>query len=124
MLDKTHRLRDTALINQIKESGRSWHNHRLVLVKQANSQPNSRFAISASRRIGNAVVRNRTKRRIRESIRRHLPELAGGWDVVVIARHSASQASFDQIDSAVSDLLRQARLLCVPLIKQGSLAEL
>jgi ribonuclease P protein component len=110
MLKKQYRLTSSAQIKELKQRGRSWHNRWLVLVKRASDRPESRFAFSVSRRLGNAVVRNRTRRAIRECIRRRLPSIAKGWDVLLIARSPAKEASFAQIDQAVADLIHRSRL--------------
>jgi ribonuclease P protein component len=110
MLRTEHRLRSSERIREVRQQGQSWHNRWLVLVKQDNERAESRFAFSASRRIGNAVVRNRVKRLMRESIRLRLPRISGGWDVLVIARIPARQASFEQLDRAVGHLLEEASL--------------
>ena len=49
----------------------------------------SRVGITVSRRVGNAVVRNRIKRWVREFTRRRMGSLPRVWDVVIIARRSA-----------------------------------
>ncbi len=63
-----------------------------------------------SRRVGKAVVRNRVRRRLREIVRRRLPQIEAGWDLVFSARPAAAQATSDDLRRAVSDLLARARL--------------
>lgn len=111
MLRKQYRLTSSAQIKELQQRGQSWHNRWLVLAKRANDRQESRFAFSVSRRLGNAVVRNRVRRVIRECIRRRLTLIATGWDVLLIARLPARGAPAEQIDRAIEDLLRRSRLL-------------
>jgi len=66
----------------------------------------SRLGITASRKVGNAVVRNRFKRQIREWFRQHRGELPDALDMVVIARRSGAELSFGELDQRMRDLLR------------------
>ncbi len=65
----------------------------------------SRLGITASRKVGNAVIRNRFKRRTREWFRRRRGDLGRDVDLVVIARRSGSKLSFDELDERLSHLL-------------------
>ena len=60
-----------------------------------------RIGITVGRALGGAVVRNRIKRRIREAVRFHLPELTVSADVVFNPKKSALTAEFAQIDQEV-----------------------
>jgi ribonuclease P protein component len=71
----------------------------------------SRIGIIAGRSIGNAVRRNRAKRRIREVIRSILSIILPGWDIILLARKPIIDASFKEISSAVFTLLERADLL-------------
>ena len=62
----------------------------VVLVRPVQGDDRGRLGITASRKVGNAVVRNRVKRRIREWFRRTGRSELAGWDVIVIARASAA----------------------------------
>jgi ribonuclease P protein component len=110
MLQQKHRLKQSSRIREIARHGQSYGNRWLVLKKMSNNRSVSRFAFSASRRIGNAVTRNRVKRRLRELVRHSLPHTERGWDVLLIARSAISTATFREIEYAVADILQRAHL--------------
>lgn len=108
---RTARLRRSSRFREIRSSGR-WLSHRLlVLGLLANGLDSSRCGFSASKRLGNAVVRNRARRRMREAVRGYWPAVASGWDVVFAAREPLRDAAFADIEQAVSTLLQRAHLL-------------
>ena len=58
----------------------------LTVVARANGLPHSRLGLSVSRRVGNAVARNRIKRLLRESYRLSRHVLPIGYDWVIVVR--------------------------------------
>jgi ribonuclease P protein component len=94
---------------RVYDGGRSWAGREVVVRALPSGLNITRCGFAVGKRIGKAVVRNRTKRRLRE-ILRHLP-LRVGWDIVVIARAPAAQADFQNLKRTVEDLLLKAGLL-------------
>lgn len=82
----------------------------LILLSMDNNLPASRFGITVSRKTGNAVTRNRIKRRIRELQRLNRGSTLAGKDIVVIATRQASEASFQEMEAEYGDLLRRSGL--------------
>ena len=74
---------------------------RGAVVIQARANPDQlglRYGVTATRKVGNAVVRNRAKRRLREVARRLLPELGRpGHDYVLIARNRTHTRDWDRL---------------------------
>ncbi len=71
----------------------------------------SRVGFTVSKRVGKAHVRNLVRRRLREAVRACLPELAPGFDVVIISRPALADQSFVALGAALARQLRHARLL-------------
>jgi ribonuclease P protein component len=89
--------------------GSSWACNLVVIRALPNGLPISRCGFSVSKKIGNAVVRNRVKRLLRELAR--LTPLKSGWDIVFIARPASAATNFGDLKKAVINLLSRARIL-------------
>lgn len=110
---KKNRLRANAEFQRLRREGHTLLHPLLVMSFLPNERGHSRFGFVVGRRIGKAVVRNRVKRRMRETVRVRLQkgEIAAGWDVVFITRRPIRDASFHQVDEAIGLLLCRAGLM-------------
>ena len=110
------RLRRRGDFDAVYRRGRSWANNLLALRALPNGLEQSRFGFSVSKRVGNAVVRNRVKRRLKEILRPLAVQ--PGWDLVFTARPTAAESEFARLGEAVRSLCGQARLLSPPNARQ------
>jgi ribonuclease P protein component len=79
-----------------------------MAVMVSPGSPQSRIGLTVSRKVGNAVVRNRVRRRLREIVRTHRELLAPGCDHVVVAFPPLAQADFATLREELTWLLSQA----------------
>lgn len=88
---KAMRLRRRAEFLEVQQGGTKHHGKHVFVVarRRADAASPGRLGITVTKKIGNAVVRNRIKRLVREWVRLH-GWIPAGWDVVVIAKEGAA----------------------------------
>ena len=92
-------------------SSAGYANSYLVLYARRNRSATNRVGVTVSKKLGCAVVRNRTRRRLREVYRLNETRFAPGWDIVVVARSRSVGASFSALTHAYLSLAEKAGIL-------------
>ena len=90
----------------IYKSGKSLANKYLVMYVTNNKDGKSKLGISVSKKVGNSVVRHRIARLIRETYRLNRDMFNSSLNIIVIARVSAKDVGYKEIDSAFLHLLK------------------
>ena len=105
-LQRLDRLRSRRDFQRVGSEGerRSTRHFIVLMAPTRSTETRSRLGITASRRVGNAVVRSRLKRGIREWFRLGRSSLPAGVDVVVIARRGASELSGREVADELGSL--------------------
>jgi ribonuclease P protein component len=109
-MKRKFRLRSSIDFKRVRRLGKSYAHPFIVLIKHPNEVEISRFGVAASRSIGNAVQRNRAKRRIREVIRPRIPNIHPGWDLIFLARRPINNASQSDLQAAIDQLIHRAKI--------------
>ena len=86
-------------------------NSYLVLYARRNRLQRNEIGITVSKKLGGAVVRNRTRRRLREVYRLNEERFTPGWDIVVVARSRSVDADFGKLTEAYLSLAAKSGLL-------------
>jgi ribonuclease P protein component len=103
---KEVRLRRRAEFLKVQETGQKFPQDAFLALALANGRPDgvTRLGLTVSSKVGNAVVRNRIRRRLRELFRRRAQRLPAGLDVVLIARSAAAQVEAPALSAAFERL--------------------
>ena len=112
-MERRLRLRDEADFRRLRADGRSWGGRLMTLLARPNDLPHNRYGAIVGKRVGNAVMRNLLKRRLRETLRGldRAGRIVPGHDLAFIVRPPLAAASFAETVGAVTELLRRGRLL-------------
>ncbi len=86
-------------------------NGYMVLYARKNHTGTNRIGITVSKKLGKAHIRNRVRRRLREAYRLNEDRFTPGWDIVVVARSRAVDASFACLTEGYLSLAQKAGLL-------------
>ena len=97
----------------IYKKGKSYANRYLVMYVLENDTDRNRLGISVSKKVGNSVIRHHLTRLIRESYRLHEDMFDSGLDIVVIARATARNISYHEVESALMHLGRLHKIVHV-----------
>lgn len=110
-MTRQHRLKKRAAFNYVYRKGERASAGCLLLV-YAKSREGLKIGISVSKKVGNAVIRNRVKRLIREGVTPLIPRIDNRFMYVLTARESAADADYKTICSAVERAFEKAGKLC------------
>ena len=102
------RLVRRAEYDAVYREGRRRASREFTAFLRPNNLDLSRFGWSIKKGLGNAVRRNRIRRRLREIVRLHRQEIAPGWDIVIHPRSSAATADFAPMAQELMKLLPRA----------------
>lgn len=114
-MKKSFRIKKNDDFQTVFKQGKSFANRQFVVYMYKNEQQVPfRIGLSVSKKLGNAVVRNRVKRCIRQSFTELKEEIKPGWDFIVIARKPAVSMSCPEVKGSLMHVLKLAKALQTP----------
>ena len=109
MLPRNRRLTKHKEFAVVAQNGHLLRSRLLMLRMCGNGMVESRFGLTVSKRVGNAVIRNRIKRRLRDILRH--TDIVQGWDIVISSRKEAAASDYVGLAIVLRSLLAQAGVL-------------
>jgi ribonuclease P protein component len=106
---KQARLRKRPEFLTLSRWGKKIYAPHFVIITKPNDRGEARLGITVSSKVGNAVVRNRVKRFLRECFRRYRHQIVPSKDVLIIARKGAVDLSWSDVESEIKGILTDNR---------------
>ncbi|NMO94182.1 ribonuclease P protein component [Paenibacillus lemnae] len=111
-MEKKLRLRNRADFSRVYRHGKSFANHQFVVYWFRKKEVEQfRAGVSVSKKVGNAVVRNRMRRLVKEIVRHHQDEIIEHIDLIFIVRKGALNKTYQELEKSVLHVLRKSSLL-------------
>lgn len=110
-MNKQQRIKKNKEFQHIFKKGKSFANRQFIVYVLKNDQPEFRIGLSVSKKVGNAVTRNRIKRYIRQTFLELKDDLKPNADYVIIARQQAAEMDFHESKKSLEHVLKIARAL-------------
>lgn len=111
-MNKRQRVKKNREFQTIFKDGKSFANRQFIVYQyKKEGQTEFRLGLSVSKKIGNAVTRNRIKRYLRQAFLELKDDLHQNMDYVVIARKQAATMDFHETKKSLQHVLRIARVL-------------
>jgi ribonuclease P protein component len=111
-MKKEFRVKDNKDFQTIFNKGKSFANRQLVIYyRKKENQDHFRVGLSVGKKIGNAVVRNRIKRYLRQAFHELEKEIKPSYDFIIIARQPTKDMEFFEVKKSLTHLLSKERLL-------------
>jgi ribonuclease P protein component len=112
IVEKKYRLAKKEDFNKVYRYGKSIANHQFVLYYlPLHVNDDFRLGVSVSKKVGNAVVRNRLRRMMKEIVRLNKESMAPHYDYIIIARKSAAEMNYQEMEKSIFHVIRKAGLL-------------
>jgi ribonuclease P protein component len=102
---KAVRLLNRADFVKLNRSGKRYSGRHFVILLKQNSLENSRLGVTVSKKVGNAVKRNRVKRLLREVFRLNNGLFPRGCDIIIAAKHGAGDLDFPTVREEIGGIL-------------------
>lgn len=111
MIGSQYRLKKTAQFKELYKKGQSVAGKYMVIYWMAgNSNDKVKLGFSVSKKVGNAVIRNRFKRKLKACILTYLDSLKG-YNIIIIARVRITSASYQALAKELKYLLHKSKII-------------
>lgn len=95
---------------RVYSSGKSSATPLIAVYYKKNRTGHNRLGLTVGKKVGNAVIRNRVRRKLKEIYRLHETEIKAGFDIVIVARVKSQNAKYAALESDMLKLINKMGL--------------
>ncbi|WP_455662678.1 ribonuclease P protein component [Pradoshia sp.] len=111
-MNKERRIKKNQEFQEVFKKGQSYANRQFVVyILEREEQDHFRLGLSVSKKIGNAVTRNRVKRYVRQSFLELEDRIKKGNDYIIVARKPTCEMDFHETKKSLTHVLKRASVL-------------
>lgn len=93
--------------DNIIKTGKKKKNAIFILYQKPNDERIARFGIAVGKKIGNAVFRNKQKRRLRMILTNQKKEFSKGFDYIIIMKEKSKELNYIELEKKLLELLKE-----------------
>ena len=107
---KIHRLKSSLRFQKVYKEGKSFVDSFAIFYIMPSNDKTFKIGLAVGKKLGNAVVRNHTKRMMREVVRKKIKDLKPGYHIVWVARKRIIKADLKDYERVFNRLAKKAKL--------------
>lgn len=105
-MDKVYSLRKNIEFKKVYRHGKNYWNRNLILYVTKNDYGYNRVGYSITKKVGNSVVRNSIRRKLKEIYRLNVQNLNSGYDLIFIPKKNTVDITYQELESAMLHILK------------------
>ena len=110
-MEKKFRIRKNMEFKDIYKSGKNYWNRNLILYVKKNDLNRTRVGYTITKKLGNAVERNRLRRKMKEIYRLNFYNIEEGYDLIFIAKKNIKDIPYKELEGSMLHIMSLAKLL-------------
>ena len=105
-MDKRFRIRKNMEFKEIYKYGKNYWNKNLILYIRKNNLEETRVGFTISKKMGNAVTRNKIRRRMKEAYRLNFYNVKEGYDLIFIPKKHIIDISYGELENSIKHIIK------------------
>lgn len=110
-MEKKYRIRKNMEFKNIYKLGKNYWNRNLILYVKKNGLDETRVGYTITKKIGNAVIRNKLRRKMKEIYRLNFHNIRQGYDLIFIAKKSIKDIPYKELEGSMIHIMSIAKVL-------------